>query len=63
MKNALLLIAMAVSLPLYAQSDLSGMWSARSYGDAVSNRPGPGPAPVDYVGIPLNENARARALT
>jgi hypothetical protein len=63
MKTTLLLLATATSLPLYAQFDLSGMWSARNYMDAVSNRPGPGPAPVDYVGIPLNDNARARALT
>ena len=47
MKNALLLVAMAASLPLYAQFDLSGMWSARNYMDALNNRPGPGPAPVD----------------
>ena len=63
MKNVLFLVIIAANLPLYAQLDLSGTWSPRNYADAASNRPGPGPAPVDYLGIPLNENARARALT
>lgn len=53
---------MASGLPLFAQFDLSGMWSSRNYADAIINRPGPGPTPVDYLGIPLNDNARARAL-
>jgi len=59
MKVLLLLIT---GFPLWAQSDLSGSWAARNYGDAVANRPGPGPGLVEYMGLPLNESARARAL-
>jgi hypothetical protein len=58
-----LLILIAASLPAFAQIDLSGSWAARNYGDAVANRPGPGPLPVEYLGIPLTESARARALS
>jgi hypothetical protein len=57
-----LILALTV-LPAFAQFDLSGTWSARNYMDASSNRPGPGPSPVDYIGIPLNDAARARALS
>jgi hypothetical protein len=46
-----------------AQIDLSGSWAARQYGDALSNQPGPEPTPVDYLGLPLNEAGRLRALT
>ena len=45
-----------------AQIDLSGSWAARQYGDALSNQPGPEPTPVDYLGLPLNESGRLRAL-
>lgn len=55
----LALLAQIVS----AQVDLAGMWAARNYGDAIMNRPGPGPSPVDFAGIPLNEAARTRALS
>jgi len=58
-----LLALLAVSLPLHAQVDLAGMWSARNYIDAIMNRPGPGPSPVDFGGIPINDFARERALT
>jgi hypothetical protein len=62
MNSVLVLVLMAASLPVFAQFDLSGMWSPRNSSDALMNRPGPGPSPVDYLGIPLNDNARARAL-
>src|SRR6266705_6977599 len=45
-----------------AQVDLSGSWAARNYGDALGVSPGPGPLPVEYFGLPLNEGGRARAL-
>jgi len=57
------LVLAVTGLPAFAQFDLSGTWVARNYLDAVGNRPGPGPNPVDYTGIPLNEFARARALS
>jgi len=53
---------MIASFPGFAQIDLSGSWAARNYGDALGNRPGPGPSLVDYLGIPLNDSARERAL-
>ena len=55
-------ILMLVAVPLLAQVDLSGSWAPRNYGDALSNRPGPGPSPVDYLGLPFNQAARERAL-
>lgn len=44
--------------------DLSGSWEGRSFTDAIGNAPGPGAGPlaVDYLGLPLNEAARAAAL-
>jgi hypothetical protein len=57
-----ILLILTTALPVFAQMDLSGSWSPRNYGDALGNRPGPGPNPVDYLGIPLNDFARARAL-
>jgi hypothetical protein len=59
----LALLGIAPCLPLHAQVDLSGTWSARHYGDSLANRPGPGPVPVDYLGLPLNDAARVRALS
>jgi len=56
------LALVTASLRLSAQIDFSGSWAARNYGDALGNRPGPGPTPVDYLGLPINENARERAL-
>jgi hypothetical protein len=52
-----LLLLIITSFPLWAQIDLSGSWAARNYGlgDGQSGM-------VDYVGVPLNEPARARAL-
>jgi hypothetical protein len=58
----LLLSAPAVAQMPEAGIDLSGTWAARNYGDGLANRPGPGPSPVDFLGIPLNEFARAQAL-
>ncbi len=57
------LLPLMASAPLAAQIDLSGTWGTRLYGDSLANRPGPGPTPVDYMGIPLNEAARVRALS
>src|SRR5260370_1857662 len=47
---------------LLAQVALSGSWDARNYSDALGVNPGPGPLPVEYFGLPLNEGGRARAL-
>jgi len=44
-----------------AQFDLTGKWASRSGQDAQER--GPGPDPVDYMGLPLNDEGRARALS
>jgi len=46
--------------PAFAQIDLSGAWVADLHEDALNR--GSGPLPVDYLGLPLNEEGRARAL-
>ena len=49
--------AMLVSVPAFAQIDLSGEWSVRSHED-------PGQPPLgDYLGIPFNAAGRLRAET
>jgi hypothetical protein len=53
---------LSTSAPAVAQIDLSGSWANRPYGDSLANNPGPGPAPVEFMGLPLNESGRARAL-
>ena len=59
---ALLVLVMAsVSAPALAQIDLSGNWVARQHEDWEER--GPGPEAVDYLGLPINDEARARALT
>lgn len=44
-----------------AQVDLAGSWGAINHEDAMER--GPGPYAVDYTGIPLNDEGRAKALT
>jgi hypothetical protein len=41
--------------------DLAGQWAARSHQDYQDR--GPGPDPVDFTAIPLNAEARTRALS
>jgi hypothetical protein len=59
--GALVLLAALVSDPAFAQFDLGGHWSRRSNQDDMES--GPGPDPVDYLGLPLNDEGRARALS
>jgi len=49
-----------VSVPAFAQIDLSGHWAVRQHEDWEER--GPGPEVVDYLGLPLNDEARSRAL-
>jgi len=51
----------AVGIPAWAQIDLSGSWAARNHEDSEDKFAGP--SPVDYTGLPINEAARARALS
>ena len=49
-----------VSMPASAQVDLTGNWVTRQHEDWEERTPGS--LPVDYLGLPLNEDGRARAL-
>ena len=61
-KSALLLFAATlISVPAFAQIDLAGHWVARAHEDWEER--GPGPEIVDYLGLPINDEARARALS
>ena len=44
-----------------AEVDLSGSWAARNHEDLMERVPGP--YAVDYTGLPLNDEARERALS
>jgi hypothetical protein len=58
----LVLVSTLTSTPrAHAQTDLSGSWAARNHEDALER--GAGPYAVDYTGLPLNEDARAKALS
>jgi hypothetical protein len=49
-----------VSAPAFAQVDLAGHWVAKQHEDWEER--GPGPEIVDYLGMPVNDEARSRAL-
>ena len=58
---ALLLVALFQSAPASAQVDLNGTWGNRLHEDWVDRMPGPDV--VDYMGLPINEQGRERALS
>jgi hypothetical protein len=64
-KTALLLIAALLVLTVpgraYAQVDLSGSWTQKTHEDWIEEAPGPDL--VDYLGLPINDAARTRALS
>lgn len=47
--------------PAFAELDLAGNWSTRQHQDWQDRNPGP--EAVDYSGLPINAEARARALS
>jgi hypothetical protein len=55
-----LLLATLASAPAAAEIDLSGNWVSRQHEDWQER--GPGPEVVDYLGLPINDEARTRAL-
>jgi hypothetical protein len=55
------LAALAQTGAALAQMDLSGSWASRLHEDWIERRPGP--EAVDYLGIPINDEARQRALS
>ena len=50
-----------IGVPSFAQSDLTGIWANRGHMDWLDH--GRGPDLVDYSGIPINDAARAKALS
>ena len=52
---------LAAAAPARAQVELSGSWAARNHEDALER--GAGPYAVDYTGVPLNDDAREKALS
>ena len=56
-----LLVLLSGATTAFAQSDLAGSWAARNQQEQVI-RAGGGPRIVDYTGIPLNDEGRAKAL-
>ena len=55
------ILIVAAGIPLWGQIDLSGSWTARLHSDWQER--GPGPEVVDYLGLPINAEARSRALS
>src|SRR5205814_1598695 len=53
-------IVAAIARPATAQTELAGSWAARNHEDGLER--GGGPYAVDYTGLPLNDEARAKAL-
>jgi hypothetical protein len=56
-----LALLLAAAAPARAQVELSGSWAARNHEDALER--GAGPYAVDYTGLPLNDDARDKALS
>ena len=54
-------VVLAIAAPAMAQTELAGSWAARNHEDALER--GGGPYAVDYAGLPLNDEARAKALS
>jgi len=54
-------IVLAIATPAFAQTELAGSWAARNHEDGLERLAGP--YAVDYAGVPLNDEARARALS
>ena len=61
-RTPILALALCLSsAPVFAQTNLAGSWAARNHQEQVI-RGGAGPMVVDYTGLPLNDEGRARAL-
>jgi hypothetical protein len=52
---------LSMTRPVAAQVDLSGNWVSRQHEDWQER--GPGPDVADYLGLPINDEARTRALS
>lgn len=59
-KLILMVLLVGLATPAFAQVDLAGSWAAPRHEDIPERAPGP--HPVDFTGLPLNQEGRARAL-
>ena len=57
--SVVVLAAILLAVPAFAQIDISGEWAARATEDAAHR--GPGAELGDYTGLPINEAARRKA--
>ncbi len=57
--STILILAAALSTPAFAEFDFSGQWSDRYHEDWIERIPGP--EVVDYLGLPINDAARAKS--
>jgi hypothetical protein len=55
-----ILLTLTGATSAFGQVELTGTWAARNHEDALER--GPGPYAVDYTGLPLTEEGRAKAL-
>jgi hypothetical protein len=56
-----LVALLSAATPAFAQIDLSGTWASRNHEDFIERWPGPDV--VDFTGLPLNDDGRAKALS
>jgi len=56
----LTLMTLGTTAPAFAQVDLSGTWATRNHEDWMERWPGPDVG--DFTGLPINDDALARAL-
>jgi hypothetical protein len=55
------LVLLLVTSPAFAELDLNGFWATLQHQDWQDRNPGP--EAVDYSGLPINDEARTRALS
>jgi hypothetical protein len=60
-RTMLFLTAALTIIPAFAQMDLSGTYARREHQDWQERVPGP--EAVDYLGLPINDEARTKALS
>lgn len=54
-------MTIVTSRTVWAQAELSGSWAARNHADALKR--GLGPYALEYTGLPINNEARLKALS
>jgi hypothetical protein len=59
--SVMLALILGLATPAFAQVDLSGTWASRLHEDWMERWPGPDPG--DFTGLPINDDARTKALS